>query len=176
MSDETGLADKPKKRRGNGNRAHNAKDDKAEAERTGRRARCVTLRNQGWSWKDIAEALQYADAGNAQKDYRIALRDIVSPIVEEVRAEAEARYLKVIRAHALKSARGSVRDSEIILRAEAERLKMHGAIAPTQVRIGGPGPGPMGGPVPLAVSAPVDIDELLELMSQNETTPGTPGT
>jgi hypothetical protein len=123
----------PRKRRGRGNRRPNAKDREAEQRWAQRQADCVRLVTAGWTFRDVAESLGYADGSNAHRDYLKAIRASPALAVKEHRQKIVDRVNLVVRGSMTKARAGSATHADMILRASALEARLVGAFAPEQL-------------------------------------------
>ena len=181
-SDGNTGTERPKKRRGLGNRKNTAADDAADAARRTLRSRVFDLRCLGVTYERIAAELGIS-VSSAHDYYRVACSEYGKESSEQHKAKANARFdgqLVTLRnAEAALRAKASGRrredgsweaepdlDASSVLtsnlRAQAyivkEQARMNGSYAPDKVEHTGAG----GGPIAVA------LDDVLGAMRENE--------
>lgn len=131
------------KRRGVGNRKHNAKDDAAEAMRAERREKCVRLRGAGYHWREVAQELGYCTHVEAMRDFKRAILERPHKAVDEYRAEADAVLADIIATYHKLAVQGDEKAAQVVIKAIATNARIQGFDAPQKTELTGKDGGPM---------------------------------
>ena len=100
-----------------------------------RRARALTLRNAGATFRQIAEKTGVSTA-TARKDIEAALRDVVAETAESMIARQRAIIFDVTRANYAAAASGDIDAARLILACLEREARLFGLDAPTRVSVG----------------------------------------
>lgn len=100
-----------------------------------RRARSLTLRNAGATFRQIAEKTGVSP-GTARHDVEAALREVVAESAEAMIARQRSMINDIIRANYAAMASGDVDAARLVLSSLEREAKLFGLDAPTRVNVG----------------------------------------
>ncbi|WP_331746879.1 hypothetical protein [Streptomyces sp. NBC_00842] len=140
-----------------------------QAETAGRRADLIRLRRSGVRFDDpLILALGYSSSGAARKDLIRALeqnRDEEAAEVSVYRQQENERYDVMLRAIWAEVEAGDLRSIETALKISDRRSKLNGWDAPVRTELSGPD----GGAVPLGNGSLTELNTLISLAGETET-------
>ncbi len=100
-----------------------------------RRARALTLRNAGATFRQIADKTGVSPT-QARKDIEVALREVVAESAESMIARQRAVLHDIVRANYAAAASGDIDAARVILSTLEREAKLFGLDAPTRVNVG----------------------------------------
>ena len=100
-----------------------------------RRARALTLRNAGATYRQIAEKTGVSTF-TARKDVEAALREVVAETAESMIARQRAVLMDIQRANYAAAASGDIDAARLILATLEREARLFGLDAPTRVNVG----------------------------------------
>ena len=100
-----------------------------------RRARALTLRNAGATYRQIADKTGVSPA-SARKDVEAALREVVAETAEAMIARQRSILFDIQRANYAAAASGDVDAARLIIATLEREARLFGLDAPTRVNVG----------------------------------------
>ena len=100
-----------------------------------RRARALTLRNAGATYRQIADKTGVSP-GSARKDVEAALREVMAETAENMIARQRSILFDIQRANYAAAASGDVDAARLIIATLEREARLFGLDAPTRVNVG----------------------------------------